>query len=187
MGCRLIASMSWKRTITFSRPATVIDCPDDSAAIENAKELPEGQAIEVWITPALSLVSTPRTEGRTSGSAIAVAGLLRSALMRVLYPVRLQRQARQPLGPVDEYYALRRCRTLRLSSCCEVSTRGFVHFGSVSTIDVSSARSVEVVARQTLGARDYVVQNSFYVCFIYELNHFSFSSAELQEVIEDQR
>jgi hypothetical protein len=39
---------SWKRTITFSRPATVIDCPDDSAAIENAKELPDGQAIEVW-------------------------------------------------------------------------------------------------------------------------------------------
>jgi hypothetical protein len=32
----------------IQRPPTVIDCPDDSAAIENAKELPDGQAIEVW-------------------------------------------------------------------------------------------------------------------------------------------
>ena len=32
----------------IQRPATVIDCPDDSAAIENAKALPDGQAIEVW-------------------------------------------------------------------------------------------------------------------------------------------
>jgi hypothetical protein len=37
------------------------------------------------LTPALSLVSTPTTEGRTSGW-VAGAGLLRFALMRVLYP-----------------------------------------------------------------------------------------------------
>jgi hypothetical protein len=40
---RLIASTSWKRTITFSDPRRSL-----IAAIENAKELLDGRAIEVW-------------------------------------------------------------------------------------------------------------------------------------------
>ena len=32
----------------IQRPPTVIDCPDDSAAIENAKELLDGRVIQVW-------------------------------------------------------------------------------------------------------------------------------------------
>jgi hypothetical protein len=88
--------------------------------------------------------------------------------------------------PTDSTESITLRTTVRLSFCCEVSTRGFVHFGSVSSIDVSSACSIEVVARQTLGICDYVVQNPFYVCFIYELNHFSFSSAQLQKVFRNR-
>jgi hypothetical protein len=57
-----------------------------------------------------------------------------------------------------------------LSFYHEVSTGGFVHFGSAPSIDVSSVCSIEVVARQTLGICGYVVQNSFYICFISVLS-----------------
>jgi hypothetical protein len=53
-----------------------------------------------------------------------------------------------------------------LSYYHEISTRGFVHFGSIPSIDVSAVCSIEVVARQALGICGYVVQNSFYICFI---------------------
>jgi hypothetical protein len=100
---RLIASTSWKRTITFSDPRRSLIAPMTAQQSRTPKSFRRGKRSRFGITPALSLVSTPRTEGRTSGWAIAMAGLLRFALMRVLYPVRLQRQARQPSGPVDEF------------------------------------------------------------------------------------
>jgi hypothetical protein len=37
-----------KRSLQQPRPPTVIDCPDDGAAIENAKELLDGRVIQVW-------------------------------------------------------------------------------------------------------------------------------------------
>jgi hypothetical protein len=103
--CRLIVSTSWKRTITFSDPRRSLIAPMTAQQSRTPKSFRTGKRSRFGITPALSLVSTPRTEGRTFGWAIAVAGagLLRFALMRVLYPVRLQRQARQPSGPMDEF------------------------------------------------------------------------------------